>query len=292
MHWRQDPLALNTPSEPAKPPQAVLKDIKAITHFFLDWNRGFMAVFKEKELFAHIRTFGCKVRNVVLLYWAPCPAPLQELEADWGKQSQNGGNKSVRVMRNGSFIFTIVLHSCHFPWSRNHLQAPAAPTTPPSCCSVCFILKERHENNLPNPIKAFELEQRNVTFNPISFNDKSAQLQHFLKNAQNKETPSNYSVARDKISATGSYQWDRPGWVEQEPLTLGWGDTAGNFSAYFQRAAIRKKKKYAVRLLPLQAAHLCLSGWVFCVLLLLLLQFNIWVHWSCLVASASSHSKN
>lgn len=243
MHWRQDPLALNTPSEPAKPVQAVLKDIKAITHFFLDWNRGFMAVFKEKELFAHIRTFGCKVGNVVLLYWAPCPAPLQELEADWGKQSQNGGNKSIRVMSNGSFIFTIVLHSCHFPWSRNHLQAPAAPTTPPSCCSVCFILKERHENNLPNPIKAFELEQRNVTFNPISFNDKSAQLQHFLKNAQNKETPSNYSVARDKISATTLLSV-RPARVSGAGTSYpGVGGHSREFFSLFPTCSDQKKKK-------------------------------------------------
>lgn len=146
-----------------------------------------MAVFKEKELFAHIRTFGCKVGNGVLLHSVLCPAPLQELAADWGKQSQKGGNKSVRVMRNGSFIFTIVLHSCHFPWSRNHLQALAAPMTPPPCCGVRFILKERHENNLPNPIKAYEFEQWNVTFNPISFNDKSAQLQHFWKTPRTKK---------------------------------------------------------------------------------------------------------
>ena len=162
----------------------------------------------------YVRTFSRKMGNVI----PSCRFRSQLLRGNFQQTEKNnckrGGNKSVRVIRNGSLIFTIVLHSCCFPWSRNHLQTPIVSMTPLSGWGVhfYFYLKERHNNNLSKPIKTHELKKQNVTFNPISFNDKSAQLQHFWKTPRIKKLfRSNQS---DKISAntaligkTGLAEW-------------------------------------------------------------------------------------
>lgn len=135
----------------------------------------------------------------------PCRFRSQLLRRSFQQTEANnckrGGNKSVGVIRNGSVIFTIVLHSCCSPRSRNDLQAPAVSTTPLSCWGVhfYFYLKESPNDNLSKPIKAREFKQQNVTFNPISFNDKSAQLQRFWKTRRIKKLFRGNQ--RDEISA-------------------------------------------------------------------------------------------
>lgn len=146
-------------------------------------------------------TFSWKTGNVVSSRRFCSQLLCGNFQPTEANNCKRGGNKSVRVINNGSLIFTIVLHPCCFPWSRNHLQAPAISTTLLSCWGVRFYchLKERHNNNLSKLIKTHEFKQQNVPFNPISFNDKSAQLQYFWKTPRIKKLfCSNRS---DKISA-------------------------------------------------------------------------------------------
>lgn len=118
MLCRRDPAAHNMPLEPATPPQAFVKDIKAVTRP----KQKVYDCFQSKK--HYLNTSG-----YLLGKWETSLDCAQV--ADGGKPLQKGETKALGMMRNITFISPIVLHSCHFPQSQNHLRALAAPTAPP-----------------------------------------------------------------------------------------------------------------------------------------------------------------
>lgn len=101
MLCRQDPAAHNMPLEPATPPQAFVKDIKAVTRP----KQKVYDCFQSKKHYLHTSGY-------LLGKWETSLDCAQV--ADGGKPLQKGETKALGMMRNITFISPIVLHSCTF----------------------------------------------------------------------------------------------------------------------------------------------------------------------------------
>lgn len=129
--------------------------------------------------------------------------------------------------------------------------------------SIHLIFKGRPNHHLSKPIKSQQLKQHHVTFNPISLNDKSAQLQHFWETPRRKE-PS------DRTAAIGAISYPQPGSYQQgSPAACSWSSyptVGGQHMAFFSLFPIRSNQKETLCLVP--TARLLLLGWVSHLLLL------------------------
>lgn len=117
-------------------------------------------------------TFPCKIGNVIPSRHFRSQLLCDNFQQTEANNCKRGGNKSIRVTRNGSLIFhccsSLLLLSSEQkpPLGSSHVHGPTVLLR----CSFLFYLKERHNNKLSKPIKTHEFKQQNVTFNPISFN--------------------------------------------------------------------------------------------------------------------------